>query len=129
VNHVDFGSIQGDVACRELQESLAALTANLGTRRRPFAFPWGGPDEVPTYAPALARRIGYYAALANAGGSNTRGVSPWRLQRVDVGNGELSGLTVRARIAGLDMDHVRARWRLWRGGRFIAAVRQGRAAC
>jgi hypothetical protein len=57
------------------------------------------------------RRAGYYAAVSAYGGANTRGSSVFGIRRVDVGNGHLSRLAVRARVAGFDTDYLRLKIR------------------
>jgi peptidoglycan/xylan/chitin deacetylase (PgdA/CDA1 family) len=108
VNHMNLGRAVTPDLQFEIGASLAMLNERLGEKRRPFSFPWGKPADMSEEAIRSIRDAGYYAACSAYGGANRRGGDPFRIKRVDVGNGDLSRLATRARIAGLDPD----RWRL-----------------
>lgn len=107
VEHVSLGQATGPTVERELLDSLTTLNKELGTRPRPFAFPFGKPRDISEQALAMIQQAGYYAAVFAYGGSNTQGANPFQLQRLDAGNGFLSSLALRAKVAGLDTDYLR----------------------
>jgi peptidoglycan/xylan/chitin deacetylase (PgdA/CDA1 family) len=106
VNHANLGSADQQTITRELEESLSILNRELGERPRAFAFPWGKPENISVSAFESVARAGYYTAVSAYGGSNTRGSNPLHLQRMDAGNGRMSWLALRARIAGFDPDYL-----------------------
>lgn len=107
VNHTNLGRSDAVTMESEVRDSLTALNHELERRPRPFSFPWGKPDDMPRQALEVVRSAGYYCSVSAFGGSNTTGADPFEIRRVDVGNGNLSRLAVRARIAGLDPDYLR----------------------
>jgi peptidoglycan/xylan/chitin deacetylase (PgdA/CDA1 family) len=109
VHHVKLGEADLATIRAELEESLAALNQELGARDRAFAFPCGQPGEKAVVAEI--KRSGYYAAATSCGGVNRRGTDLFEIRRIDLGNGHLAWLDVRARIAGFDPEQLRTRWR------------------
>ncbi|HEY7545872.1 MAG TPA: polysaccharide deacetylase family protein [Blastocatellia bacterium] len=107
VNHTNLGKADGVTIEQEVYDSLAALGRKLGRRERAFSFPWGKPEDISADAIRIVGRAGYYAAVSAYGGANTRGADLFRVRRIDVGNGHLSRLAIRARIAGFDPDYLR----------------------
>lgn len=107
VNHTNLGAADRQTVTLALHDSLTALNEHLGEAPRPFSFPWGKPGDINQFAIDEARRAGYYAAVSAYGGANSRGTDRFRIRRVDVGNGHLTGLAVRARIAGFDPEYFR----------------------
>ncbi|MEW6126324.1 MAG: polysaccharide deacetylase family protein [Acidobacteriota bacterium] len=107
VNHTNMGKTDKVSIEREIVGSLAMLNCELNERPRAFSFPWGKPDDISDYALEIVRQAGYYTAVSAYGGSNTRGANLFNIHRVDVGNGELSRLAMRARVAGFDPDFYR----------------------
>jgi peptidoglycan/xylan/chitin deacetylase (PgdA/CDA1 family) len=107
VNHLDLGAADDATTLAEVRDSLTTLNRELGTRPRAFAFPWGKPQNISGFAIEAIQEAGYYAAVSAYGGINTRGASPFHIRRVDAGNGHLSQMAVRARIAGFDADFIR----------------------
>jgi peptidoglycan/xylan/chitin deacetylase (PgdA/CDA1 family) len=107
VEHTDLGRADEATMERELCESLAALNRELGERPRAFAFPWGKPQNIPASSPGAIGQAGYYAAASAYGGANTRGRNLFNVRRSDAGNGQMSWLAVRARLAGFDPDYFR----------------------
>ncbi|MBI3649761.1 MAG: polysaccharide deacetylase family protein [Acidobacteria bacterium] len=105
INHTNMGSADTATIEREVAESLIMLNRELGEQPRAFSFPWGKPQDLSDYALEVAKRAGYYAAVSAYGGANTRGANLFKLRRVDVGNGEMSRLAVRARMAGFAPDY------------------------
>ncbi|HWE97969.1 MAG TPA: polysaccharide deacetylase family protein [Tepidisphaeraceae bacterium] len=122
VDHVNLAAADGPTVRRQIKDSLAALDRELGRRPRAFSFPWGKPADVPSDAMTAARDAGYYAVASAFGGANRRTADPFHIRRVDVGNGHLSSLAIRARIAGFDPDYLRLRVRGMLSRRPIAAV-------
>lgn len=106
VNHTDLGVADAETIARELKESLMILNRELGTRPRAFAFPWGNPENIPAAAFKSVADAGYYTSVSAYGGSNTRGSNPLHIQRIDAGNGRMSWLALRARIAGFDPNYL-----------------------
>ncbi|MEW6209042.1 MAG: polysaccharide deacetylase family protein [Acidobacteriota bacterium] len=111
INHISLGRADSVTVEQEVYDSLAALTRELGRRERPFSFPWGKPEDISAEAMDCVRRAGYYAAVSAYGGANTRGDEVFGIRRVDVGNGKMSRLAVRARVAGFDPDYLRLKIR------------------
>jgi len=107
VEHTSLGQSDEATVKRELQDSLATLKQELGERPRAFAFPFGKPRDISRQALQVVQQAGYYAALFAYGGMNTRGSTPFGIQRMDAGNGLLGSLAWRARVAGLDPDYLR----------------------
>jgi peptidoglycan/xylan/chitin deacetylase (PgdA/CDA1 family) len=107
INHISLGKADGATVEQEVYDSLAHLDRELGRRNRPFSFPWGKPEDISAEAVDCVRRAGYYAAVSAYGGANTRGQDAFEIRRVDVGNGKMSRLAVRARVAGFDTDYLR----------------------
>jgi peptidoglycan/xylan/chitin deacetylase (PgdA/CDA1 family) len=109
IDHVDLGSADEFTVTREIMESLATLNRELGARPRPFSFPWGKPKNITRVAIDAVVAAGYYAAASAYGGVNTRGGDCFRVRRVDVGNGAMTKLATRARIAGFEPDFWKLR--------------------
>jgi peptidoglycan/xylan/chitin deacetylase (PgdA/CDA1 family) len=105
VNHTNIGLADETTAGREIKDSLKDLNRELGARPRAFSFPWGKPPDIPQGAFEIVRDAGYYAAASAYGGVNRRGSNSFEIRRVDVGNGNLSRLGLRARVAGFDPDY------------------------
>lgn len=101
-NHADLGKVEEEVVQSEVNDSLAMLNRNLGPQPRSFAFPWGRPENCPEYAIAVVQQAGYYGAVWGFDEMNSRGTDPFRLRRIDGGNGHVSKLELRARIAGFN---------------------------
>jgi peptidoglycan/xylan/chitin deacetylase (PgdA/CDA1 family) len=112
INHVSLGRADAETLEREIFGSLEALNRELGHKPRAFSFPWGKPEDISERALQTVKRAGYYAAASAFGGTNRCGSDPMRIRRIDVGNGNLSKLAVRARMAGFDPDYLRARLRM-----------------
>ena len=104
IHHTNMGSADQSTTTQEVEESLTMLNRQLGKKARAFSFPWGKPADLSEYAVEVAKEAGYYAAVSAYGGANTRGASLFNIRRVDAGNGEMSRLAVRSRIAGFDPD-------------------------
>jgi glycosyltransferase involved in cell wall biosynthesis/peptidoglycan/xylan/chitin deacetylase (PgdA/CDA1 family) len=113
INHTNMGSAEATKIDCEVRESLAMLNRELGEKPRAFSFPWGKPQDLSGYAIEIARQAGYYSAVSAYGGANTRGANLFNIRRLDVGNGEMSKLAVRARIAGFDRDYYRLKLKQW----------------
>jgi peptidoglycan/xylan/chitin deacetylase (PgdA/CDA1 family) len=113
VNHTNMGSADQATIKREVEESLATLNYELGEKPRAFSFPWGKPQDISGYAIQVAKGAKYYSAVSAYGGANTRTAKLFNIRRMDVGNGELSRLAVRARIAGFDPDFYRLKLKKW----------------
>jgi peptidoglycan/xylan/chitin deacetylase (PgdA/CDA1 family) len=101
-NHADLGKVKEEVVQSEVLDSLAMLNRNLGRRPRSFAFPWGRPENCPEHAITAVQRAGYYGAVWGFDEVNSRGTDPFRVRRIDAGNGHVSRLEFRARIAGFN---------------------------
>jgi peptidoglycan/xylan/chitin deacetylase (PgdA/CDA1 family) len=113
INHTSLGRADHLTVEQEVNDSLATLDRELGHRPRAFSFPWGKPEDISDQAVRMIRGAGYYAAASAYGGANTRGSDLFNVRRLDVGNGHLSRLAFRARIAGLDPDFLRLKLRKW----------------
>jgi peptidoglycan/xylan/chitin deacetylase (PgdA/CDA1 family) len=111
VRHVNLALADRETLKAEVRDSLEVLNRELGARDRAFAFPWGRPGFVSAEAVAEIKRAGYYGAVTASGGVNRRGTDLFDIRRIDVGNGNLRWLEVRARMAGFEPDHLRRRWR------------------
>lgn len=106
LNHADLGAADDATVLAEVHDSLTVLNRELGIKPRAFAFPWGKPPNISPFAIKAVQEAGHYAAVSAYGGVNTRGASPFHIRRIDVGNGHLSWMAVRARIAGFDPDFI-----------------------
>jgi peptidoglycan/xylan/chitin deacetylase (PgdA/CDA1 family) len=113
INHTNMGSADEATIEREVKDSLAALNRELSEKPRAFSFPWGKPQDMSEQAIEIAKRANYYSAVSAYGGANTRKAKLFNIRRVDVGNGELSRLAVRARVAGFDPDFYRLKLKKW----------------
>ena len=113
IHHTNMGSAEKPTIEYEVKESLARLNRELGEKPRAFSFPWGKPQDLSNYAIEIVRQAGYGSAVSAYGGANTRGANLFHIRRVDVGNGGMSKLAVRARIAGFDMDYYRLKLKKW----------------
>src|SRR5262245_25670672 len=109
VNHTNLGNVEASGLHFEIESSLNMLDAQLEQKPRPFSFPWGKPGDICDQALQIIRDAGYYAACSAHGGANTRNGDPFHITRIDVGNRHLSQWETRARIAGLDLAHLRLR--------------------
>ena len=109
INHTSLGQADSETIKQEVRGSLDALNRHLGQAPRAFSFPWGKPVDISERAIEEVKRAGYYAAVSACGGANGRGSETFAIKRIDVGNGRMSTLAVRARIAGFDTEHVRTR--------------------
>ncbi len=113
INHTNMGSADKAAVEREVEDSLTALNRELGEKPRAFSFPWGKPQDLSAYAIEVAKRANYYSAVSAYGGTNTRGADLFNIRRRDIGNGELSKLAMRARVAGFDLDFYRLKLKKW----------------
>jgi peptidoglycan/xylan/chitin deacetylase (PgdA/CDA1 family) len=109
VNHTNLARADEQTIEHEVFDSLTALNRQLGARPRAFSFPWGKPEDISERALEMVRLAGYYSAASAYGGANSRGANLFDIRRVDVGNGSLSRLALRARVAGLDPDYFRVK--------------------
>jgi peptidoglycan/xylan/chitin deacetylase (PgdA/CDA1 family) len=105
VNHANLGLAGLKTIRSELMDSMATLDRELGARPRAFAFPWGTPEAVPEAAFPEIKSAGYYAAAVVGGGCNRAGGDPFKIRRIDAGNGSMGWLELRVRMAGFDPDH------------------------
>lgn len=113
INHTNMGSADKETIKREVEDSLVILNCELGEKPRAFSFPWGKPQDMSEYAIEIAKGANYYSAVSAYGGANTRKTKLFNIRRMDVGNGELSRLAVRARVAGFDPDFYRLKLKKW----------------
>lgn len=113
VNHTNMGSADRLTIESEVKDSLVALNRELGEKPRAFSFPWGKPQDLSEYAVEVAKQANYYSAVSAYGGANRRGTRLFSIRRMDVGNGEMSRLAVRARVAGFDPDFFRLKFKKW----------------
>lgn len=113
VNHANLGRANDLMIEEEVNDSLAALNRELGARPRAFSFPWGKPADISKRAIEAVERAGYYAAASAYGGANSRGANLFNIRRLDVGNGHLERLALRARVAGFDIDYFRLKLKNW----------------
>jgi len=109
INHTNLGDVGLNEMQAEISGSLEALNEELGREPRSFSFPWGKPADISKAAIEAVQKAGYYSACSAYGGSNTSGTNPLNIKRVDVGNGHLSRLAFRAKVAGFDPDYYRVR--------------------
>jgi peptidoglycan/xylan/chitin deacetylase (PgdA/CDA1 family) len=109
VNHANLSVVRSAQIEMEVNESLEMLNRRLGVRPRPFSFPWGKPGDISKHALDAVVNAGYYCAASAYGGSNSRNADLLNIRRLDAGNGNLSLLALKARIAGVDPDYYR--WR------------------
>jgi peptidoglycan/xylan/chitin deacetylase (PgdA/CDA1 family) len=101
-NHTDLGKVDQEVIRSEICASLVMLNRVLGSQPRPFAFPWGRPENCPEHAVHEVQRAGYYGAVWGFDELNSPSTNRFRVRRIDAGNGHASRLEFRARIAGFN---------------------------
>lgn len=82
--HADCGRITGAEAVREIAGSKARLEAELGTRIRLFAYPFGDPDHMSEENITIVREAGFDCCLAAHGGIVTASDGLFRLRRVPI---------------------------------------------
>jgi peptidoglycan/xylan/chitin deacetylase (PgdA/CDA1 family) len=116
VTHADMSLADEATARVEMQSSLDVLNAGLGSRPRCFTFPWGKPKRLSDMLVQQLQQSGYLGSAGASGGCNTFRTNPFEIQRVDLGNGSLSHLGSRAKIAGLNLKF----WHKLSGGRASA---------
>jgi peptidoglycan/xylan/chitin deacetylase (PgdA/CDA1 family) len=107
INHTNMGSADRETIEAEIVGSLIKLNQELGKKPRAFSFPWGKPEDISDVAIEVVKRAGYYTAVSAYGGANGRSANLFNIRRVDVGNGQMSKLGMRARVAGFDPDFYR----------------------
>ena len=81
VNHIDCASEAEATVVRELAESRAALSRELGLERVVFAYPYGGREHMTPARLELVRQAGYDGCLAAYGGSNIASVDRYNVLR------------------------------------------------
>ena len=70
----------------ELASSKQLLESRLGSPVEDFAYPFGKPEHCGLAAEDFLRRCGYRSAVTTAEGCNTKGVSLYRLRRLQIGD-------------------------------------------
>ena len=96
VTHPILARIDREAARREMREGKEALEAMLEQPVKLFAYPNGRPgkDYAPEHA-ALARELGFDAAVSTAWGAAGRGSDPYQLPRFTPWDGTESGFGLR----------------------------------
>ncbi|HEY6331601.1 MAG TPA: polysaccharide deacetylase family protein [Blastocatellia bacterium] len=110
-NHTNLGTASVQEVEQEVRDSFEALNRRLGKNPRPFSFPWGKPSDISPAALQCVKRVGYYCAASAYGGANRFGASTLDIKRIDVGNGGISRLAFKAKLAGFDPDYYRLKLR------------------
>lgn len=121
VNHADFSTADAQAVEREVRDSLATLQKELGESPRSFAYPWGTEAHVSEAIVNVIRDCRYFAAVTMFPGTNTSGQDVYRIRRIDAGNGNLTPLAFKAKIAGLAFGRSRSKSEEVRGSRAAVA--------
>lgn len=89
--HVDLGRADFDTARNELRKSFLRLANLEGSRRRLFAYPFGGTANITEKTRVLIREEGYRCCLSCHGGVNTATANVYSLSRIPVNEEYRSG--------------------------------------
>ncbi len=89
-NHVDLGVVAGPDARREIAESGARLSAELGERVGLFSYPYGRKHQITENNRQFIRDAGYDCCLSAYGGNVTKGASLYDLRRMPIAQWHLT---------------------------------------
>jgi peptidoglycan/xylan/chitin deacetylase (PgdA/CDA1 family) len=84
ITHPDCGRIGGAEVRREIAGSKAQLEAEVGTRIRDFAYPFGGAHQMTEENRAIVREAGFRCCLSAHGGAVRVSDSPFHLKRAPI---------------------------------------------
>jgi peptidoglycan/xylan/chitin deacetylase (PgdA/CDA1 family) len=85
--HIDMGTADAQTVRAELEVSSRKLREQLGRPARLFAYPFGAAENMCERSLALVREAGFTCCLSCLGGSNDPPPSPFKLDRVGMGQG------------------------------------------
>jgi len=100
VTHINCGRSPPDLVHAELDRSRETLVERLGLAAIPFAYPFGGRDDITEAAREHARRIGFTCCVSAYGGYNDGEIDPFRLRRTNI-DFRCTMPAFRARVEGL----------------------------
>jgi peptidoglycan/xylan/chitin deacetylase (PgdA/CDA1 family) len=109
VTHPRLSQCDGQTLEREIAEPMEALRAHVALRDVPFAYPFGGEQDITALGRHLVGKLGYSACLSDFGGENHPSGDPLAMRRIELG-GDHSALAWRVRIHGLDLAALKPRW-------------------
>jgi peptidoglycan/xylan/chitin deacetylase (PgdA/CDA1 family) len=89
-NHVDLGVVAGEEARREITESGARLSAEIGARVALFSYPYGRKHQITETNRQLVRDAGYECCMSAYGGDVTPEASFYDLRRMPVAQWHLT---------------------------------------
>lgn len=99
VSHLNCATSPRDKVWEELVTSKTAITEQLGIRNVPFAYPFGGRDDIDEEAVALVKRAGYSSCFSAFGGYVGSEMNRYDIPRVGISS-NFSLLAFRARLQG-----------------------------
>lgn len=88
--HVNLGTLQGEVARKEIEGSRHRLSQELGKPIMLFTYPFGGPHQITEENRRIVREAGFRCCPSAYGGLVEPDADPFRLRRVPVITGLLS---------------------------------------
>jgi peptidoglycan/xylan/chitin deacetylase (PgdA/CDA1 family) len=89
-NHVDLGLLAGAEAHREITESGARLSAELGERVGLFSYPYGRRHQITENNRQFIRDAGYDCCMSAYGGNVPKGASLYDLHRIPIAQWHLT---------------------------------------
>ena len=109
VTHPRLSQCDGHALEREIAEPMETLRRHVAVRDVPFAYPFGGVQDITPLGRHLVGRLGYSACLSDFGGENHPSGDPLTMRRIELG-GDHSPLAWRVRMHGLDLATLKPRW-------------------
>jgi peptidoglycan/xylan/chitin deacetylase (PgdA/CDA1 family) len=90
VNHVDLGKVDAPTAAYEIRASKRRLEAELKSRVRLFAYPYGRKHQITEENRQIVKAEGLESCFSCHGGLIQRGDDPFRLHRMPINNWVIS---------------------------------------
>lgn len=109
ITHPRLSRCDGPTLERELGEPITLIAERFGPNAVPFAYPFGGTEDITAFARRLVEGVGYSVCLSDFGGENIPPGDPFRMRRIELG-GDHATLAWRVRVQGLDLQNWRPRW-------------------
>lgn len=119
ITHPRLSRCDGPTLERELAEPIEVINARFGATAVPFAYPFGGMEDITAFARRLVAVLGYSVCLSDFGGENIAPGDPYRMRRIELG-GDHASLAWRVRVGGLDLQSWKPGWLRPARGRGVA---------
>ncbi|MBF0187851.1 MAG: polysaccharide deacetylase family protein [Magnetococcales bacterium] len=99
-SHPILSQVSSEQLEHELGESRKIIETRLNTPIHHFAYPNGGPNDLPPETSTTMQRHGYVTAVTQSTGINTPETDPFQLRRLPIGDYEISlfDLVLEARL-------------------------------